>query len=259
MSDLTVTLVQSALHWHDPDANRAMFTRKLAALAGATDLVVLPEMFATGFTMDAAANAETMDGPSVAWMKEQAARLGAVVTGSLIIGEQGHYYNRLIWMRPDGSFEHYDKRHLFRMADEHLHYTAGERRLIVELDGWRICPQVCYDLRFPVWSRNRNDYDLLLYVANWPERRAPHWRALAVARAIENLACVVAVNRVGEDGNGITYSGDSMVIDAQGRALTHLAYVESVQNVALSRAELDEYRKRFPADRDADAFELQPI
>lgn len=259
MPDLTVTLVQSALHWHEPAANRAMFAHKLAPLAGATDLVVLPEMFATGFTMEAAANAETMDGPSIAWMAEQAARLGAVVTGSLIIGVQGRYYNRLIWMRPDGSFAHYDKRHLFRMADEHRHYTAGTERLVVELRDWRVCPLVCYDLRFPVWSRNRNDYDLLLYVANWPERRAPHWRALAVARAVENLACVAAVNRVGEDGNGIAYAGDSMAIDAQGRALAHLAYVEAVQSVTFARDALDAYRERFPADRDADAFGLKPI
>ena len=178
MQDLTLTLVQSTLNWHDAVANRGMFTEKLQAVAGTTDLVVLPEMFTTGFTMDAQAHAEPMDGPSVAWMAAQAARLGAVVTGSLIVEDQGRYFNRLIWMRPDGSFEHYDKRHLFRMADEHQHYQAGDRRLIVELAGWRICPLVCYDLRFPVWCRNRGDFDLLIFVANWPKRRSHHWRSL---------------------------------------------------------------------------------
>lgn len=257
MSNLTVTLVQSALHWHDAEANRALFARRLHDLAGATDLVVLPEMFTTGFTMDARSRAETMDGATVAWMAEQAAKLNAVVTGSVIVEEQGHYYNRLIWMRPDGSRLHYDKRHLFRMADEHLHYAAGRQRLVVELAGWRICPLVCYDLRFPVWSRNRDDYDLLLYVANWPERRAHHWRSLCVARAIENLAYVVAVNRVGEDGNGIAYAGDSLAIDPQGRTLAHLAYVEAMQTVVLSRESLQQYRQRFPADRDADTFDLK--
>ncbi len=257
MQDLTVTLVQTALSWHDAQANRDGIAERIRDLAGTTDLVVLPEMFTTGFTMEAQSNAETMDGTTVAWMAEQAATVGAVVTGSVIIEENGRYYNRLIWMRPDGSCVHYDKRHLFRMADEHRHYTAGERRVVVELAGWRICPLICYDMRFPVWSRNRDDYDLLLYVANWPERRAAHWRSLAVARAIENLAYVVAVNRVGEDGNGIVYAGDSLAIDPQGRTLVHLDYVETTQTVVLSREPLLQYRQRFPADQDADAFDLK--
>lgn len=256
MSNLKVTMVQSVLHWRNPAANRDMFAEKLHTLVGQTNLVVLPEMFSTGFTMAARDNAESMDGPTVAWMSQQAERIGAVVAGSLIIEEAGHYFNRLVWMRPDGSFEHYDKRHLFRMADEHLHYTAGERRVIVELLGWRVLLQVCYDLRFPVWSRNRNDYDLALYVANWPERRAHHWRTLALARAIENLAYVVVVNRVGEDGNAIAYSGDSMAIDPQGRALAHLAYAESIQTLSLEKELMTAYRHRFPADHDADGFVL---
>lgn len=256
MQDLTLTLVQCTLNWHDAVANRGMFTEKLQAVAGTTDLVVLPEMFTTGFTMDAQAYAEPMDGPSVAWMAAQAARLGAVVTGSLIVEDQGCYFNRLIWMRPDGSFEHYDKRHLFRMADEHQHYQAGDRRLIVELAGWRICPLVCYDLRFPVWCRNRGDFDLLIFVANWPKRRSHHWRSLLPARAIENLACVAAVNRVGEDGNGIDYAGDSMAIDAQGRTLAQLAHVEAIQTIRFPAQHLIAYRERFPANRDADDFSL---
>jgi len=256
MSDLRVTLVQSRLQWHDADANRKRFALQLAKLAGKTDLVVLPEMFTTGFTMDAPRYAESMDGPSIEWMRGQAHSLGATVTGSMIIEEKGSFYNRLIWMSPDGAYRCYDKRHLFRMANEHHHYAAGNHRLIVELNGWRVCPLVCYDLRFPVWSRNRDDYDLLIYVANWPKRRSHHWRTLLLARAIENLSYVAAINRVGADGNEIDYSGDSAIISPMGERLATLAESEAVVTLALSEQALNHYRERFPAGRDADDFTL---
>lgn len=256
MSDLRVTLIQSELHWHDAAANRAQFAEKFRGLVGTTDLVLLPEMFTTGFTMDAPRYAEPMEGSSVEWMAQQARSIGAVVAGSVIIQAGDNYYNRLIWMPPDGNVQWYDKRHLFRMADEHHHYAAGEERLVVDLLGWRICPMVCYDLRFPVWSRNRNDYDLLLYVANWPQRRSPHWRSLLMARAIENLCYVAAVNRVGSDGNAIEYSGDSTIVTPQGESLVTLANTEAVVTLTLSRDSLEHYRERFPAHLDADDFVL---
>ncbi|GAB4358957.1 MAG: amidohydrolase [Gammaproteobacteria bacterium] len=256
MPDLRVTLVQSALHWHDIGANLDRFSTLLGDLRGKSDLVILPEMFTTGFTMEAAQNAETMEGSGVRWLAEQAALLGATITGSLVIEENGAFYNRLVWMRPDGSFETYDKRHLFRMAEEHHHYTPGDRRLVVELKGWRICPLVCYDLRFPVWSRNREDYDLLLYVANWPRRRRRHWNALLTARAIENLCYVAGVNRIGKDGNDIEYAGDSTVVSPQGESLAKLTGTECVLTLSLSREALTDYRKRFPAHLDADRFTI---
>ena len=177
-------------------------------------------MFSTGFSMDAAALAEDMDGPTIGWMREEAAAMGCVLAGSLIVREGGRHFNRLVWARPDGTLAHYDKRHLFRMAGEQQHYAAGDRRLVVEIKGWRVCPMVCYDLRFPVWSRNRGDYDLLLYVANWPARRAHAWSALLRARAIENLSYVVGVNRIGRDGNGTSYAGDSVALDFLGQPLS---------------------------------------
>lgn len=253
---LRVTLVQAELAWQDPAANRGNLAGCFRGLAGHTDLVVLPEMFSTGFSMDAEAFAEDMDGPTVGWMREEAAACGCVVTGSLIVRDQGRYFNRLVWARPDGTLEHYDKRHLFRMAEEHRHYTAGTRRLVVEWKSWRICPLVCYDLRFPVWSRGRNDYDLLLYVANWPERRAAAWAALLRARAIENQSYVVGVNRVGRDGNGATYAGDSVALDFLGQPLSSEGAGRRVETVVLDRESLEAWRRSFPAHLDADAFEL---
>ncbi|MDY6947637.1 MAG: amidohydrolase [Pseudomonadota bacterium] len=260
MSALNVTLIQADLAWHDPAENRRRLQERCAALAGQTDLVVLPEMFTTGFTMDAKSVAEPADGPSVAWLREQAAKLGAVITGSIATRAADRYYNRLIWMRPDGTYESYDKRHLFRMAHEQDHYAAGTRRLIVELKGWKILPLVCYDLRFPVWSRNdiggEGAYDIALYVANWPERRRHAWQTLIRARAIENLSYCIAVNRVGKDGSGIDYSGDSAAIDFLGQPMTPPSQQEFVATVALDKAALDAFRARFPAHLDADDFRL---
>ena len=215
-----MALVQAELAWHDIGANIARFDTLLSPLAGKVDLIALPEMFTTGFTMKPSEVAEGMDGHAAAALRRWAKKLNAHVTGSAVIREAGRYYNRLLWARPDGTVEHYDKRHLFRMANEQQHYAAGSRRLIVELKGWRICPMICYDLRFPVWSRNWGDYDVLLYVANWPQRRAHAWSTLLKARAIENLAYVVGVNRIGKDGNGATYAGDSVALDFLGQPLS---------------------------------------
>jgi omega-amidase len=257
MSDLRITLVQTALHWHDPAANRRMLDEKLKGLAGTTDLVVLPEMFTTGFTMAPEQAAESANGPSIDWLREKARELNAVVTGSISTRDGAGYYNRLTWMRPDGTSASYDKRHLFRMAREHEHYASGEKRLTVELNEWRICPLICYDLRFPVWSRNRGDYDALIYVANWPARRRYAWQILLKARAIENLSYCIGVNRVGADGGGVEHTGDSVALDFMGQPMLTASEQAFIETVTLSRAALDEHRTRFPAHLDADNFDLR--
>lgn len=255
--ELKLTLVQTPLYWHDPAANRQLLTQKLANLTEATDLIVLPEMFTTGFSMDAPALAETMEGPTLLWLAQQAQQLQAVITGSLIIKDGDQYFNRLIWMQPNGHYNYYDKRHLFRMAGETQVYTAGRTKAIFTLKNWRICPLICYDLRFPVWSRNQqNQYDLLLYVANWPEKRSLAWRTLLQARAIENLTYVVGVNRVGTDGNGIQYAGDSVVYEPNGEVIWQQNQAEAMPTIALSKKALENYRKTFPAYLDADEFSL---
>lgn len=267
--DLRVSLVQAATIWRDAAANRDLYGALIAPLHGQTDLVVLPETFTSGFGNEAIGQAESMQGESVAWLRAQAASLDAVVTGSLLIAEQGRVFNRLLWARPDGELISYDKRHLFRMAGEHLRYAAGSTRVLTEWRGWRVLPQVCYDLRFPVWSRNQClslaaedeadscEYDLVIYVANWPSPRRYAWRTLLRARAIENLACVIGVNRVGADGNQLHYSGDSAVLDAQGQPLIELGPQPQTSTVTLSAQALQQHRKHFPALRDADRFELQ--
>lgn len=259
-ANLRVTVVQTALTWHDAPANLARFESLLQPLAGQTDLIVLPEMFTTGFTMSAQDVAEPVNGPGVEWLRKMSARANAAITGSIATQDGAQYYNRLIWMRPDGTFDSYDKRHLFRMAREHEHYAAGKRRLIVSLGAWRICPQVCYDLRFPVWSRNRIGtelgYDVLIYVANWPDRRRHAWQTLLRARAMENLSYCIGVNRVGKDRQGLNYTGDSAVIDFLGQPLVEKADEEFVATVSLDRAALDAFREKFPAHLDADAFSI---
>ncbi|NII11145.1 amidohydrolase [Oleiagrimonas sp. C23AA] len=265
MSPLTVALVQGATRWHDDAGNRAYYGALVRERVHGADLVIVPETVLTGFTNATDSQAQTMDGPGLAWMRELSIETGAVITGSLVIVEDGKHYNRLIWARPDGTWAQYDKRHLFRMAREHERYDAGRERLIVELNGWRICPMVCYDLRFPVWSRNGRqaqtaggmDYDLLLFVANWPAPRREAWRTLLRARAIENLACVAGVNRVGTDGNELNYAGDSVVTDALGQPLIELGAQEQVAQVTLDPAALLAHRERFPAWMDADGFALK--
>lgn len=250
--------MQSMLHWENAASNRAHFAERLAPLAGTTDLVVLPEMFTTGFTMDSRRWAEGMDGPTVDWMREQSTLLGAALYGSVVITEGEACFNRGLFVKPGGDVTCYDKRHLFRMADEHAHYAPGTRRVVVEWCGWRILLQVCYDLRFPVFSRNRNDYELALYVANWPEARQWPWSQLLIARAIENLAYVAGVNRVGMDGKGIHYSGGSVVVDPKGDMLVQAAPGrEEVHTVTLGYGSLMAFRDRFPAHMDADDFELR--
>lgn len=258
LPDLELALIQTELAWQNPAANRAHFEALLEQARGA-DLIVLPEMFSTGFSMDSAALAEPENGPTSLWMSEQAAQLRAVITGSLIIqAADGSYRNRLLWARPDGSVAQYDKRHLFRMAGEHKHYSAGEQQVLLELNGWQIRPLICYDLRFPLWSRDPHTTDLLLYTANWPAARRQHWNRLLPARAIENLCYVAAVNRIGEDGKGHPYSGDSQVLDFQGEALLAAGDADGVFRTTLSASELAAYRERFPACLDADDFDLKP-
>lgn len=264
MQDLRVSLVQGATRWHDPLANRNYYGELIAPLHGRTDLVLLPETFTSGFSNEAIHNAEVMGGPTVAWMLGQAHRLDAAVCGSVQLRDGAGVYNRLLFATPDGELRHYDKRHLFRYAKEHERYASGRERLTVEWRGWRICPLVCYDLRFPVFSRNRFDverpgdldYDLLVYVANWPSARGYAWKTLLRARAIENLCFVAGLNRVGVDGNGLHYSGDSAVIDFLGNPLSECTDEEVVVTTTLPAAELAAHRTRFPAMLDADAFSL---
>ena len=257
--DLKVTIVQTSLVWEDIDANLAAFSEKLDIIGqSASDLIVLPEMFNTGFTMNASLVAEPMNSKTMEWMAKLSSQKKCAITGSMVIKEGGNYYNRLIWMRPDGTSEYYNKRHTFRMAEENKTYASGNKKLIVEMEGWRICPLVCYDLRFPVWSRNTGDYDLLIYVANWPDRRCHAWRSLLIARAIENQAYVVGVNRIGKDGKDIEYSGYSVVLNPKGEPISSSKpIVESIETITLSYTELENYRKEFPVGLDADKFRIE--
>ncbi len=265
MNDLLVTTIQTDLFWENKQSNLSMFEEKIAA-AGKTEIVILPEMFSTGFSMQPKKFAENMDGPTINWMRKIAADHRIILTGSLMIQEEESFYNRLIWMLPNGQAGFYNKRHLFAYANENQHYTAGNRRLIASVKGWKINLQVCYDLRFPVWSRQQlkekgeslkePEYDLLVYVANWPERRSHAWKTLLVARAIENQCYVVGVNRIGNDGNNIYHSGDSMVIDPLGEILYQCSHEKSVQTSLLSGDLLQDVRNRFPFWKDADQFNL---
>jgi omega-amidase len=257
---LRVTLVQQALAWQDPTGNRRRFETLLAPLAGATDLVLLPETFTTGFTMEVELAAEPADGPTAAWLRRLAERLDAAVTGSVITAEDGRYYNRLLWAQPGGELRHYDKRHLFRMAGEHERFTAGRAAWATQWRGFRICPLVCYDLRFPVFSRRRAelDYDLLVYVANWPAARAYAWQQLLCARAIENQAFVAGVNCTGPDGGGIEHRGGSRICDFLGQSLAELDAAPALHTVELDLQALRAFRERFPAHLDADRFTLSP-
>jgi len=260
MSTLTITLIQTTLYWEDRSSNLAMFEKKIMGISERTELVVLPEMFSTGFSMQPAKLAETMDGPTVAWMKEIAARKKVIITGSVIIKENDQYFNRLLWVLPDGNLGYYDKRHRFAFAGEDNEYTAGNKRLIARVKGWRINLQVCYDLRFPVWARQNAggepEYDLLLYVANWPERRVHAWKTLLTARAIENQCFVVGVNRVGDDGNGIYHNGNSMVIDPLGEVLYQKINDEDIHTITLEKETVENVRSRFPFWKDADEFKI---
>lgn len=253
MPDLTITLIQTNLVWEEIDANLAMLAEKIKAIDTPTDLIVLPEMFSTGFSLSARQLAETMDGKAVSWLRSTAVDQGTALAGSLMIEEDGHYYNRLVYSSTDGDLTLYDKKHLFRYAEEEKIFTPGNDYGDFSIRGWRVRPFICYDLRFPIWSRNLGPaYDLALYVANWPGSRSSHWKALLQARAIENQAFVAGVNRVGTDGNGIAYSGNSMVVSPQGDILAAPGEAESIHTITLDFNALQDYRDTFPAWMDAD-------
>jgi predicted amidohydrolase len=256
MQNLTTTLVQCELAWESPEDNRRHIDALIADEGGATDLIVLPEMFTTGFSMNALANAEAPGGRTEDWLRDWAGRLDCAITGSIAVRENDQVFNRMLFATPQG-IAHYDKRHLFRMAGEHKRYAPGRERVCVDWRGWRILLQVCYDLRFPVFSRCRDDYDLALFVANWPDPRRDHWRSLLKARAIENQACVIGVNRVGTDANGLNYAGDSLAFDARGATLLDLQDERACRRAVLDGAALQDYRERFPCHLDADAFQLE--
>ena len=264
MQNLNVTIVQSTLYWEDPARNLEMFAKKIEDLQEETDLIALPEMFTTGFTMNPQLAAEPANGRALQWMGQMAASRNCVICGSVAVEDQGKYYNRFFWVRPDGSFETYDKRHLFTFAGENKDYAKGSGKLIVELKGWRIMPLICYDLRFPVWSRNRYregkgfDYDALLYIASWPATRSHAWRIMMMARAIENQAYVIGVNRLGVDGNEIQYTGDSAVINPLGENLSNLLpNQEGMETVIMPRCPLNSFRESFRAWADWDDFRME--
>ncbi|NOT75524.1 MAG: amidohydrolase [Cyclobacteriaceae bacterium] len=264
MKDLSISIIQSPLHWENQVANLAMFEEKIWKVEKSTDVIILPEMFSTGFSMNAPALAEVMNQHTFKWMKQMANQSGALIIGSFIVKENGNFFNRLLWMEPGGNFNTYDKRHLFRMGEENTVYSAGKNKFIGQWRGWNICPLVCYDLRFPVWSRNtwnkgenKMEYDLLIYVANWPEARVSAWDALLRARAIENQSYVVGVNRIGSDGKEIPYSGHSAVIGPKGETLYSAEEAETINTQILSGKALKEYRDKFPAYLDGDKFEIQ--
>ncbi len=285
MSILTITTIQTQLHWENKAANLAMLEEKINSIKEKTELVVLPEMFSTGFSMKPELLAETMEGETVQWVKRMAAEKNIIITGSFICRDAGndrsatsglnapsrenkivqapssiptHFYNRLIWMLPTGEYGYYDKRHCFGFAGEDEHYTPGTKRLIASVKGWKINLQVCYDLRFPVWARQHAsgepEYDVLIYVANWPERRIHAWKTLLQARAIENQCYVVGVNRVGNDGNAIYHSGDSMVVDPMGEVLYTKKDTEDIATITIEKEKLETIRSKFPFLKDADGF-----
>ncbi len=255
-TDLKITLVQSELIWENASANRELFSKKFQTFEGETDLIVLPEMFTTGFSMNAKKLAEPNDGDSLNWMISEARKHNCAITGSVIISENEKFYNRLFFVLPDGTYEKYDKKHTFTLAKENETYTAGNERLIVNFKGWKICPLICYDLRFPVWSRNTEDYDVLIYVANWPKVRTVAWDTLLRARAIENMSYCVGVNRVGFDGNDHEYVGHSAVYDVLGKQVSPSAFDEFIETVTLSKEHIESNRKHLQFLNDRDKFTL---
>jgi omega-amidase len=263
MQNITASIIQSKLHWEDPTANLEMFSSRIDCIDQQTDLIVLPEMFTTGFTMEPQAVTQTLQGEAMQWMSNVARSKNAVVAGSMAIADNDRYYNRFIWMQPDGNFQYYDKKHLFTYAGENKNYSPGKQRLIVNLKGWKIMPLICYDLRFAAWSLNSHDtengfdYDCLLYVANWPEARSHAWRILLMARAIENQCYVIGVNRIGEDANQISYSGDSAIIDPKGENISNLMpWQEGIDTQILSTCQLNSFRHAFRPYEDWDRISI---
>lgn len=254
MRDLSITTIQTTLFWEDPDKNLNHFSELIESIKTETDLIILPEMFTTGFSMNSTKLSEKMDGKSVKWLQKQAKQTKALIIGSLIIKEKGHFFNRLIAAHPSGEIQYYNKRHLFRMAKEDAHFSAGNKQTSITYKGWKIAPYICYDLRFPVWSRNTNQNDLYLYIANWPTARINAWSTLIKARAIENLSYVCGVNRIGIDGKGIAYNGQSAIIDYKGDTVESHLDNDSIITTLLSKKKLVDFRAKFPAHLDADNF-----
>ena len=255
--NLKITIIQSELHWENAEANRTMFSEKFQNIEGTTDLIILPEMFSTGFSMNAEKLSEPNNGETLKWMISEAHKNNCAITGSVIISENDKYYNRLFFVFPDGSYKKYDKKHTFTLAKENEVYSAGTERLIVDYKGWKICPLVCYDLRFPVWARNTEAYDLLIYVANWPKVRALAWDTLLRARAIENMAYCVGVNRVGLDGNDHEYIGHSTVYDILGKQISASSLGEFSETVVLAKEHIENNRKHLQFLNDRDRFTLK--
>lgn len=262
MQDLKITIVQTDLAWRDAESNLQRFDRLIDTISEPTDLIILPEMFTTGFAMEPEPLAEEPNSKTFNWMLNKASARKCAITGSYIIKEDGEYYNRLYFVLPNGKSHAYDKRHLFRMAGEDKNFSPGSKKMIFKFKGWKICPMICYDLRFPVWSRNRfeqdvYEYDLLIYVANWPEIRNHAWNTLLKARAIENQAYVAGVNRIGYDGKGIPHSGDSAVIDPWGKVISQTQpQQESVETVRLDASKLIAYRSSLAFGMDQDKFQI---
>ena len=256
-SPIYITLIQSDIVWEDKKSNLEHYQQLITSISTVRHIVVLPEMFSTGFSMSPEALAEPMDGPTIGWMKNVARQHRCILTGSLIIEEDGKYYNRMLWVQPDGVVTHYDKRHLFGFAGEDQHYAAGSSKIITQVNGWRFNLMVCYDLRFPVWSRNHGElYDVLIYVANWPEQRSLAWKTLLQARAIENQCYVVGVNRIGKDAKGNKYTGDSSVFGPLGETLWQHSLTQAVHTIALDAEALNTARQYLPFLKDADKFLL---
>ena len=255
--NLNIAFIQADLNWENAEANRKLFSERIKNISDEVDLIILPEMFTTGFSMNAEELAEETEAETLSWMRSHAKAKSSAITGSVIITENGNYYNRLFFVFPDGSYKLYDKRHTFTLANEDKTYTAGKDRLIVEYKGWKICPLVCYDLRFPVWARNTEDYDLLIYVANWPEKRVTAWDALLKARAIENMSYCIGLNRTGKDGDGYVYNGHSVAYDMLGKELTPLNRSEEfIAEISIAKKELKEVRNNLKFLQDRDNFSL---
>lgn len=255
MNTLTISLLQADLSWENPQENLSYFSNQMAKINNDVDLIVLPEMFTTGFSMNAVELAEEIDGPTVNWMKKNAIEKESAVVGSVIIKEKEQYYNRLIFMFPSGEFQYYDKKHTFTLAKEHETYSSGTQKLIIDYKGWKICPLICYDLRFPVWARNVENYDLLLYVASWPEKRVNAWDALLKARAIENMSYTIGVNRIGKDGNNYDYVGHSIICDCLGNPLSkELNENEEIISVQITKDYQEEIRNKLGFLKDRDNF-----
>ena len=257
VNEIKIALLQSNLVWENPIQNRINFSKKIESITESVDIIILPEMFTSGFTMNATAVAETMTGETISWLLASAKKNKCAIMGSLAILEDSAYYNRCVFVEPDGKISTYDKRHTFTLAGEHKVYKTGTEKIIIDFKGWRICPLVCYDLRFPVWARNTDNYVLLIYVANWPKPRINAWDALLKARAIENMSYCIGVNRVGLDANNYEYPGHSACYNVLGERIDNIPEKkEDIQVVTLNKSDIEHYRNKFNFLNDKDNFNL---